>query len=157
MDILMTGDTIGTQSQKSSLLFLRNRIADQLLSVTIAAICRFMLPFKPVPCQMVVEVSGVELNDLKVPAKMFTMAFMTGFPAGRRISVVAFPAFDQIINLHMALQTFGCGFRFPKHMAFGAVGYSFQVGMSIRQRPRGDLGKGRHICNQKAQNEFSGM
>jgi hypothetical protein len=100
---------------------LGNIKTDQFLPVTILAFFRPVLTFQPVACQIMVKRRNIEPDNLKIPAKMFTMALMAGFPSSLGIPVITLSAFYKVINFRMAFQASGCRFLFSEHMAFGTV------------------------------------
>jgi hypothetical protein len=90
-----------------------------------------VLSFELKPGQVMVEIGLVERGNLKIPSKVFSMAFRAISPFYNGGGVVALFFVDQLLNLCVALKTVRGGLFFAQNMAFGAIIKTFQLGMGI--------------------------
>lgn len=136
----MTRRTLPAQPQEGILPLFQLRVIDKVGNVALAAIYFTVRPRQFITRQVVVEVFFIEPHHVEFSSVVFAVAFGAVFTSGLPGSVVARLPIDEALYFFVAIQAFIIGDFLSQRMALRTIGYPFQAGMRVGQRPGGQLG-----------------
>ena len=149
VDIRMAGEAFLFEPQVGAGPFFQLCIGDELLFVALAAVDLPVFPLQFVPGKRMVEVVLLKADHLEIPSVVIVVAGGTFFAIDFAGCMVAPSGIDPRIDLGVAGEALFVGYLLPEHMAFSAVGDSFQVFVGLCQVTRGELGGKRQGVKQQ--------